>query len=199
MSTQTSFGVSPDPDPSPSGHTLLIPSFPSIQQLSSYSIRLEWDSPLWQRTALHALWWMLFPQPAFCSHQISHFIYLPKPILQRPSQIPTPRTMTWIWFPREKLLSSLNSCSSLKHPTSIQNYLCSFFLSPAPCYKLYGLFIFFFFSVFQRIHSSFIFIQHIGDLGRFITWPTRKIKDSIKYQYLLGTVLGTKMWFSRKS
>ena len=128
MSTQTSFGVSPDPDPSPSGHTLLIPSFPSIQQLSSYSIRLEWDSPLWQWTALHALWWMLFPQPAFCSHQISHFIYLPKPILQRPSQIPTPRTMTWIWFPREKLLSSLNSCSSLKTP-NIYSKLSVFFFS----------------------------------------------------------------------
>lgn len=102
-------------------------------------------------------------------------------------------------FPEKSYFLHSTPVLVLKHPTSIQNYLCSFFLSPAPCYKLNGLFIFFFSSVFQRIHSSFIFIQHIGDLGRFKTWPTRKIKDSIKYQYLLGTVLGTKMWFSRKS
>lgn len=50
------------------------------------------------------------------------------PILQSPSQIPTPRTMTWIRFPREKLLPSLNSHSTLKTP-NIYSKLSVFFFS----------------------------------------------------------------------
>ena len=129
MSTQTPFRISPDPDPSPSGRTLLILSFSSIQQLSI--TQSGWNETLYCGNEL------LYTHSGECSSLYLHSIptrsliisTYQSPILQSPSQIPTPRTMRWIWFPREKLLPSLNSCSSLKTPNIYLKLSCVLFFS----------------------------------------------------------------------